>query len=114
MNAKKSPTGVADPLCIEITACLQEAFTDLESGDPARIARWYPDPYYERTPDITQADADRLIAALDQEYAQEIDGYPEYHKRRSGANAKPDWYRLPGPARLGLAQRLARIADSFE
>jgi hypothetical protein len=114
MQAKKSPITFGSPLCTEIIGCLRECFEDLDSGDPTRIARWTADPYFQREPDITQEDADRLIEALDKRLDREIDGYPAYHKRRSGANAYTEFHRLPPSARLGLAQRLARIADSFD
>lgn len=114
MKAKQSPINFGSPLCTEIVGCLRECFEDLESSDPVRIARWTADPYFSRDPDITPADADRLIEALDKRLDKEIDGYPMFHKRRSGANAYTQFWRLPPSARLGLTQRLARIADSYE
>lgn len=114
MKAKTAPTSHGSPLCTEIIGCLQECFEDMDSGDPARIARWHADPYFDRDPAIDQADADRLIEALDTRLNKEIDQYASYHHRRSGANAYTDFNRLPPSARLGLAQRLARIADKFE
>lgn len=100
----------------ELTACLQECFKDMDSGDPSRLARWNPDPFWTPggdRPTPSQEDADRMIAALDYEYAIEIDSFPDYHIRRSGANAKPDWRRLEPSQRLGLTQRLARIAEQY-
>lgn len=100
----------------ELTACLQECFLDLNSGDPARLARWNADPFWEPggdRPAPTMEDADRMIAALDAEYAVEIEKFPEFHVRRSGANATPDWFRLQPSQRLGLTQRLARIAEKY-
>lgn len=114
MQAKQSPITHGSPLCTAIIDCLQACFEDLNSGDPARLARWSADPYFERKPDITPADADRLIEALDTRLDKEIDQFPDYHKRRSGASTYTAFWRLPPSARLGLAQRLARIADSFE
>lgn len=114
MKAKSAPTAHDSPLGIEMIACLQECFLDLESGDPARIARWAADPYFDRDPAITQADADRLIEALDARLNKEIDQFPEYHERRSGANAYTDFWRLAPSQRLGLAQRLARVDDRYE
>lgn len=111
---KTSPTHHGSPLCTAIIDCLRACFEDLESGDPARLAGWHADPYFEREPAITQEDADRLIAALDTRLNKEIDQFDSYHLRRSGANAYTALWRLPPSARLGLAQRLARIADSFE
>lgn len=114
METKKSLVNNESPICVEIIACLHECFEDLESGDPARIAGWNSDPYFEREPAITQEDADRLIAALDKRLDVEIEKYPIYHANLSGANAYTALHRLPPSARLGLAQRLARICDRFE
>lgn len=114
MEPKKAPIHDTAPLCMEVIACLRECFEDLESGDSARVARWLADPYFSREPEITQEVADRLVAALDKRLDREIDEFPSYHERRSGANAYTQFHRLPPSARLGLAQRLARIADSFE
>lgn len=114
MKAKTSPITFGSPLCTEIIGCLQECFEDLESGDPARRARWNADPYFEREPAITQADADRLIEKLDARLNREIDQFPDYHKRRSGGNAYTEFHRLSKSEALGLAQRLARICDKFE
>lgn len=117
-----APHHHGSPLCAEIIGCLAECFADLESGDPARIARWNASPYFERIPykdgsprpDITTEDADRLIAAIDARLNKEVDQFFEYHHRRSGANAHTDLNRLQTSQRLGLAQRLARIADVYE
>lgn len=114
MKAKKASTSHDAPLGIEMIACLQECFEDLESGDPARLTRWMADPYFQRDPDITPADADRLIEELDKRLNKEIDQFPQYHERRSGANAYTELHRLPPSARLGLAQRLARVADKYD
>lgn len=113
MKRPNAPIHYGSPLNTAVIACLQECFADLEAGDPVRLARWHADPYFDRTPPITPADADRLIETLDARMDQEIDRFPDYHKRRSGANAKPAWHRLPPAARLGLAQRLARVVEGF-
>lgn len=117
----KAPRHHGSPLCTEIIECFRECFEDLDSGDPARIARWHADPYFSRVPypdgsprpDITTEDADRLIEAVDKRLNKEIDNFPSYHERQSGANAYTEFHRLPPSARLGLAQRLARIADKY-
>lgn len=113
MKTKTSLTTKDSPICVEMIACLQECLDDLESGDSSRIARWNPDPYTERVPPLTQDIADKMVAGLDQEFNIEIDQFSAYHERRSGANAHTEWFRLPPSARLGLAQRLARIADAY-
>ena len=114
MEPKKSPVHFGSPLCSEVIACLEEAFQLLESGQADRLNA---DPYYERAggkPPFTDADVDRLIEALDEEFGSEIDRFPDYHKRRSGATRKTDWYRLTPSQRRGLANRLDAIIARYE
>ena len=76
---------------------LASAYLLLESG---QVDRLNADLYYERPggkPPFTNAAIDRLIEALDEEFGSEIDRFPEYHKRRSGAPRKTDWYRRVRP-----------------
>ena len=114
MEAKKSPVHYGSPLCNDVIAVLQDAYDLLESGEAHRLNA---DPYYERPhgrPPFTDADVDRLIDALDEEFGSEIDRFPDYHKRRSGATRKTDWYRLTPSQRRGLANRLDRIIAQYE
>ena len=113
MQAKMSPTTFGSPLTTEMIACLEACFQDLEAG---QSERWNADPYFSRGDGLaspTVEDADRLIAALDEEFDSEINQFPAFHIRRSGATAGARWYRLPESARLGLAQRLCAIADKY-
>ena len=114
MEPKKAPVHFGSPLCTEVIACLEEAFQLLESGQADRLNA---DPYFERAgskPPFTDAEVDRLIDALDEEFGSEIDRFPDYHKRRSGATRKTDWYRLTPSQRRGLANRLDAIIARYE
>jgi hypothetical protein len=114
MEPKKSPVHFGSPLCTEVIACLEEAFQLLETDQAERLNA---DPYYERSkgrPPLTDADVDRMIEALDEEFGSEIDRFPDYHKRRSGATRKTDWFRLTPSQRRGLANRVDAIIARYE
>lgn len=95
----------------EVTMFIQHVFEELEAGNAAHLL---PDPFYVRAedrPPLTDADCDRLIEALDEEYDSEMGLHPGHHKDRSGAMARTEMHRLPPLTRRYLAEGLDRIID---
>jgi hypothetical protein len=92
----------------EITMALQAAVEALELGQADYLT---PDPFYVRgeLPPLSDEDVDRLIAALDEEYDQEIRMYAGWHRSRSGAVEQTDLHRLPPRARRYLAEQIDAI-----
>jgi hypothetical protein len=97
------------PLVLEITDCLQWAFELLNAGQEERILS---DPFYTRSdglPPLTEADVDRVIAALDAEYDAEMRGARSHHLQRSGATERTEIHRLSPRARRALVERIDAI-----
>ena len=98
---------------LEITAFLQECLELLEAGQEDRIIS---DPFYQRAddkPPLSDEQIDRLIAAMEEEYAKEIERYPDYHKNLSGALYPPQFTRLSPTARRAMAERLDAIISRY-
>lgn len=71
------------------------------------------DPFYVSTKGVLSDESvDALIAALDEEFNKEMDGYPTYHFRRSGATDRTDWFRLSSPNRRALVEGLQRLVEA--
>lgn len=96
----------------DITDWMQECFEKLEGGHEQDILS---DPFYTpRTGALDAERVDQLIAELDREFALEIDQFPDYHDRRSGANAKPEWSRMGPTARRAMAEGFCRILEAWD
>lgn len=94
---------------LEIIAYLQDCFDKLGRGEEDRILG---DPFYRRPdgkPPLTDEAVDRVVAAIDEEFAHEIGSYPGYHRNRSGANAAADFHRLSPRARRAMVEGLEAI-----
>jgi hypothetical protein len=94
---------------LEIIAYLQDCFDKLNRGEEDRILG---DPFYRRPegkPNMTDEEIDRVVAAIDEEFAHEIGAYPGYHRNRSGANAPADFQRLSPRARRAMVEGLEAI-----
>jgi hypothetical protein len=94
---------------LEIIEYLQDCFEKLERGDDSLILG---DPFYQRAsgkPPLTDEEVDRVISAIDAEFAFEIGNYPGYHRNRSGANAPVDFNRLTPRARRAMVEGLDAI-----
>ncbi len=93
----------------EITMAYQQAFDALEDGTVDHLT---PDPFYVRggdLPPLSDADVDRFIAALDEEYDVEISHHLDHHLDRSGATERTELHRLPPLARRWLAELVDAI-----
>lgn len=93
---------------------LHEVLGMMESGQADRLV---PDPFYRsRNWDgvIPEERIDRLIEALDAEFAVEIGNHPQYHRNRSGATHTPDFCRLTATQRRAVAEELDRINARYE
>ncbi len=102
------------PWQAEVTMLLQSVFEELEAGHADHLT---PDPFYVRAsgrPPLTDADCDRLVAALDEEYDKEMRAQSGYHFSRSGATARTELHRLPPLARRFLAEGIDRILDKHQ
>jgi hypothetical protein len=103
---------LSDYTC-EIIDYLQRCFDLLETDEEDRILG---DPFYRRArdrPPLSEEDVDRVIGAIDAEFATEIGTYPEYHRNRSGANATPDFSRFSPRARRCVAEGLDAILSRY-
>jgi len=97
------------PYTLDIVDYLQECFEKMEAGQEDLILA---DPFYvPASGPLSDEKVDRLISALDEEFGKEIDSFPGYHERRSGANAKTDWFRLSPRARRAMAEGCMRIIE---
>jgi hypothetical protein len=94
---------------LEVTAYLQDCFDKLNRGEEDRILG---DPFYRRPddkPPMSDEEVDRVVAAIDEEFAHEIGAYPGYHRNRSGANAPAEFLRLSPRARRAMVEGLEAI-----
>jgi hypothetical protein len=94
---------------LEVIDYLQDVYDKLETGLETHIIG---DPFYQRAnglPPFSDEQVDRVIAAIDEEFATEIGQYPGYHRNRSGANATPDFWRLTATARRAVVEGLDAI-----
>jgi len=94
---------------LEVIDYLQEILKKLDAGLETHILG---DPFYQREdgkPPFTDEQVDRVINAIDAEFAIEISLYPGYHKGRSGANTTPDFWRLGPSARRVVVEGLDAI-----
>jgi hypothetical protein len=94
---------------IEVIDYLQDVYNKLQAGMEHHIIG---DPFYQRTdgrPSLTDEQVDRVIAAIDEEFATEIGQYPGYHRNRSGANSTPDFWRLSPTGRRCVVEGLDAI-----
>lgn len=95
---------------LDVIEYLQECLDAHERGDNILA-----DPFYiPKSGSLTDEQVDRVITALDEEFDKEIDGFPTYHERRSGANAKTDWHRLNASNRRALVEGLMRINEDWD
>lgn len=92
------------PYVNEVIAWLQHCLDMLEAGTEDRILG---DPFY--VSNLTEQQIDAAIAEIDVYFDSEIARYPEYHERRSGANAKTELGRLGPAARRACVEMLQRI-----
>ncbi len=102
------------PRVAESISAVQSAFDLLEAGE---IAHLLPDPFFVRPggkPPLSDADVDRIIAAIDSEYHAEMERSPGHHKNRSGATEHTDLWRLPPLARRALVEQLAIIMERHQ
>lgn len=97
------------PFTQDCTEWLQHCFECLERGEDI-----LSDPFYQPRRAISDASVDNLIQALDEEFDKEMDGFPAYHFRRSGANKKTEWHRLSARNRRALVEGLHRILEEHE
>jgi len=72
------------------------------------------DPFYQPRRQISEESVDNLIDALDEEFNKEVDQFPAYHQRRSGANKRTDWHRLSDRNRRAMVEGLHRILEEHE
>jgi hypothetical protein len=94
---------------LEVIAYLQDCFDKLDRGEEHLILG---DPFYQRAankPPLTDEEVDKVVAAIDQEFAFEIGNYPDYHRNRSGATAPADFGRLSPRARRAMVEGLDAI-----
>ena len=94
---------------LEVIDYLQDVLQKLDAGLENHILG---DPFYQRADGkdpFTDEQIDRVINAIDAEFAIEISLYPGYHKGRSGANTTPDFWRLSPSARRVVVERLDAI-----
>jgi hypothetical protein len=92
---------------------LQHVFEMLDAGRERDIIS---DPWFTRRdglPPLTESAIDRLIAAIDEEFAVEIGSFAGYHRNRSGATATPDFHRLSPAARRAVAEGLDAIVSRY-
>lgn len=94
---------------LEVIAYLQDCFEKLDRGDEDMILG---DPFYQRSggkPPLSDEEIDRVVAAIDAEFTQELGSHPDYHRNRSGANASPAFDRLAPRARRAMVEGLDAI-----
>jgi len=94
---------------LEVIEYLQDILQKLDAGLESHILG---DPFYVRADGklpFTDEQVDRVISAIDAEFAIEIALYPGYHKGRSGANTTPDFWRLSPSARRVVVEGLDAI-----
>lgn len=87
------------PCLLELMAYLDDCLDKLDDGREHEIMR---DPFWDSG--LTDAQVDKLIAAIDADCAKEIKDFPAYHARRQGCNAPPDYARLSPGARRAMAE----------
>jgi len=100
-------------MTIEVVDYLQDVLEKLDAGMESHILA---DPFYERVdgkPPFTDEQVDKVIDAIDAEFAVEISLYPGYHKGRSGANTTPDFWRLGPSARRAVVEGLDAIRRRY-
>lgn len=94
---------------LEVIAYLQTCYEQMERGEEDHILG---DPFYQRAggkPMLTDEEVDKVVAAIDAEFATEIGQYPGYHRNRSGATHTPDFHRLSARARRAMVEGLDAI-----
>jgi len=100
-----------DDVVIEVISFMQDCFDKLDRGEEDLILA---DPYFERPggkPPLTDDEVDRVIAAIDSEFAHEITNYLDYHRNRSGANAAPEFARMSARARRAMVEGIEAIME---
>jgi hypothetical protein len=98
---------------LEVIDYLQEVLQKLDAGLENHILG---DPFYQRAEGkdpFTDEQIDRVINAIDAEFAIEISLYPGYHRGRSGANTTPDFWRLSPSARRVVVEGLDAIHNRY-
>ena len=106
MPRREEGVDLADDV-IEIIDYLGQCFDLMEAGKDIM-----GDAFYARSgerPPLTDEEVDRVIAAIDAEYAFEIGTYPGYHRNRSGSNAIADFSRLNPQNRRAMVEGLDSI-----
>jgi hypothetical protein len=91
---------------LDTIAYLEDVLEKLDAGEERFILA---DPFYQRAdgkPPFSDEHIDRIIAAIDEEFATEMGQYAGYHRNRSGATATPDFHRLSPPARRAVVEGL--------
>ena len=100
--------GVVLPdMVLEVIEYMATCFDTMEAGEEIR-----GDPFYQRAegkPFLTDDDVNRVIAAIDSEYAFEIGTYPGYHRNRSGSTAVADFSRLSQHSKRAMVEGLDAI-----
>ncbi len=101
-----------DDVVIEVIGFMQDCFDKLERGEEDMILA---DPFFERPngkPPLTDEEVDRVIAAIDSEFAHEINNYLDYHRNRSGANSPPEFSRMSPRARRAMVEGIEAIMEA--
>ena len=101
-----------DDVVIEVITFMQECFDKLERGEENLILA---DPYFERPggkPPLTDDEIERIIAAIDSEFAHEISNYLDYHRNRSGANYAPEFSRMSPRGRRAMVEGIEAIMEA--
>ncbi len=73
------------------------------------------DPFFERPngkPPLSDEEIDRIIAAIDSEFAHEITNYLDYHRNRSGANFAPEFSRMSPRGRRAMVEGIEAIMEA--
>ncbi|SRR5258706_9063740 len=97
---------------LDIIDWLQYCFEKLEAGAENEIMN---DPFYTpRTDFLSDEKIDEVIVELDKKLDYEIDNSLDYHRARSGADAKTEFHRLGQQARRYLVEGLMRIIDEWD
>lgn len=94
---------------LECIAYLQDVLEKLDRDEEHLILS---DPFYQRAngkPPLTDEVVDKVIEAIEAEFAFELGNYPGYHRNRSGATDPPEFTRLSPSARRAVAEGLDAI-----
>lgn len=96
---------------VAIIEYLQRCYDSMEAGEAIP-----GDPFFKRDlgkPDFSDADVERVVAAIDAEFHHEITTYAGYHKNRSGADHDTEFSRLSLQDKRAMVEGLDYIAREF-